>query len=226
MCGRTVMALNAEELQNITGAVQFNNEDSYRPSYNNPPMRVLPVLLDIEHTRQLDLYRWGIMKQYSTFNARADKLDTSKLYKGMVQKRCLVPIQGFYEWKNKEPFYFKSNDKSEVMYLAGMYRKMKEEGQELHSFTIITKNANDQIKPFHHRMPVIIKEKDMDIWLNAKWEDAKELLNDSKVELIIYPADKRVGNFRNDDKELIIERTPVKQQKTIESFFKTQAKNK
>eukprot|EP00835_Amoeboradix_gromovi_P002011 NODE_104_length_19952_cov_0.449000.p11 type:complete len:229 gc:universal NODE_104_length_19952_cov_0.449000:13000-12314(-) len=220
MCGRTALFLNPEELQNITGAKQFNNIESYRPSYNNPPMRLMPVLLEKDHILQLDIYRWGVLKQYSTFNARDDKLESSKLYKGMLKKRCCVPINGFYEWTKREPNYFTSKDDSKIIYLAGLCHKMKEGEQEIFTFTIITTSANSQIRKFHHRMPLIISEQDVHRWLNGKWEDVKDLVHPSENELKIYAVRKEVGSIKNDGPELITKKAaPNSNQKTMDSFF-------
>jgi len=102
----------------------------------------------------------------------------------------LILTSGFYEWKKsnsgvKQPFYFYLKDK-DVFGFAGLWEEWldKESGELLETFTIITTEANDVLKPVHDKMPVIVKAANYDEWLDPKIKDTERL---EKL-LAPYPA--------------------------------------
>lgn len=88
--------------------------------------------------------------------------------------RCLIPASKFYEWKSigekkKEKYEFFAP--GEILYLAGIYHKDPEGGR----FTILTREAEGCMTGIHHRMPRILRKKDIEVWLFSK-QDADKLL--------------------------------------------------
>jgi len=114
--------------------------------------------------------------EYSTSNATAERLLQSPVYKRLINKRrCLIPVNGFYEWQGKKPpktplyIYLKSG---EPFALAGLWDIWnKPDGSTLESFTIITTAPNDFMKPIHNRMPLILKRGDEERWLDCAAND-------------------------------------------------------
>lgn len=113
-----------------------------------------------------------------TFNARADKLMSSNLWRPLFvkHKRCLVLATGFYE-KDKlmhpeedQNYGFKLKDR-EVFAYAGLWSKWTSQDSDIapyYSFAIITTDANDTVGEIHdkQRMPVILHKKDEELWLS------------------------------------------------------------
>jgi len=112
----------------------------------------------------------GMQLEYSTSNATAERLLQSSVYKRLLNtRRCLIPINGFYEWQGvkppKTPFYVYLKS-GEPFALAGLWDTWKSrKGNLLESFTIITTEPNELMWPIHRRMPVIVSKDDEEHWL-------------------------------------------------------------
>src|SRR5690606_38894660 len=125
------------------------------------------------------------------------------------RKRCLVPADGFYEWKRhgkqKQPMYIHPGD-HRFFAFAGLWARAKTEAGELHSFTIITGPANDLVAPIHDRMPVVL---DRSVW--ATWLDPALDRDGAHALLGVPPVDDwiaeavsaRVNVADNDDEQCI-----------------------
>jgi putative SOS response-associated peptidase YedK len=201
--------------------------DSYlAPSYNVAPQSLQPVVrLDSETgERELTIMRWGLIPffakdakiAYSTINARAETVATSPVFREpMKRRRCLVPATGFYEWqaldkKSKQPWSIELVD-GNLFAFAGLWDRWKDKatGQPMETYTIITTDPNELLKPIHNRMPVILSPQDYSRWLDPG--EPSQLPIDL---LRPYPAEEMrawkvsaaVGNVRNNGPEL---RLPV-----------------
>ena len=196
--------------------------------YNVPPTMPLPVLTSKDGIRTIEPMRWGLIPSwskdmkggFSTFNARADTIDTKSSFKGAWKagRRCLILAGGFFEWRrecvaDKQPFAF-SMGNEEIMPMGGLWEAWKnpEIGEWMRSCTVITTDANDLMAPIHDRMPVIIGSEHWEKWLG------EEAANDNELKAMLtpfpsqrmasWPVDRRVGNVKNDAADLI-ERTQV-----------------
>ena len=147
-------------------------------------------------------------------NLRAETVREKKGWKStLARKRCIIPIDGFYEWQDqgkgqrKQPFYITSRDFSPLA-LAGLWATWRdpESGEELFTCTILTTSANDLMESVHHRMPVILAPDDWDAWLDPDNTDtealAKLLVPAPEEMLTLWPVDPAVGNVRNNRPEL------------------------
>lgn len=112
-----------------------------------------------------EVMRWGY-KQISgsglIINARAESAIDKPLFRdSILQRRCVIPASGFYEWnRQKEKVTFKRTDDA-VLYMAGFYQRY-EQGNR---FVILTTGANDSMKPIHDRMPVVLEKAEMEDWI-------------------------------------------------------------
>ena len=97
----------------------------------------------------------------------------------MKTRRCLIPADGFFEWKKvgkaKQPYYFTAADDKPFAFAGLWERWSKGEGEPIESCTILTTAANELVKPFHDRMPVILPPIDYDAWLDPATTDATNL---------------------------------------------------
>ena len=104
-------------------------------------------------------------------NARSETLAERPAFRDLLSsRRCLVPADGFYEWrkegKTKQPMLIYVKDR-ELFGFAGLWDRWKKpDGTLLESFTIATCAPNELMRGIHDRMPVIIQRKDEPAWLD------------------------------------------------------------
>jgi len=229
MCGRVTVRASAEELQKHFGfgTVLASLE---RPRFNVTPMQTMYVVANTPD-RELDLYRWGLIPTWAKdakiagklTNARSEGIETKPSFRQALKKRrCLILIDGFYEWKRegktKAPFYF-HREEDKPFALAGLWEQWTSpEGTELRTCTVITTAANALMAPIHDRMPVILSPDQFDLWLNPKPLDAPELLpllvpNDGA--LTCYPVTTLVNNARNDVAACLERAQPLLEQQRL-----------
>jgi len=189
MCGRAYHTYTEDELR-----VRYLNKKKIQipklqPNYNLAPTQDTPVVRVAGGDLQIDLFRWGLVPPWesefktklSTINAKSETVFESRLYKSAVAKRrCLVPLSGFIEWKraadHKRPFCIHLTDEP-IMSVAGIWGSWKgKDGEERHSFSIMTTEANSFMSKIHDRMPVILAQKDEAAWLDPENQSEKILI--------------------------------------------------
>lgn len=167
MCGRINVADN-EGVRALLESLGMDTWPTQEPRYNIAPTQTLDVVrLDGEPS--LVPMTWGIsltvpgrsgMVTRRVPNSRDDKVWTSRMWKPLIENnRVLVPVNGFYEWrrengKSKAAFYITPAN-APAMFLAGLYRAAKEQG-DLPEVSVITTTANEAMSEVHDRMPVIL----------------------------------------------------------------------
>jgi putative SOS response-associated peptidase YedK len=123
---------------------------------------------------------WGLIPNWATdptignqmINARAETLTEKPAFKHLVgSRRCIIPADGFYEWrkerKRKIPMWVHLKSR-EPFGLAGLWDVWRNpSGKQVESFTIITTEPNELIRPIHNRMPVILRPEDEEAWLDG-----------------------------------------------------------
>jgi len=189
------------------------------PRYNIAPTQDVPVIIREDSTR-LVLFKWGLIPGWAKdaaignkmINARAETVDEKPSFKqSFQQRRCLVPADGFYEWKkdgkNKYPFRISLHG-GEPFAFAGLWDTWTSpSGQTICSFTIITTEANELVGTIHNRMPAILPREIEDIWLNTNLRNIrylKGLLHPYPAEkMSIYPVDPVVNSPKNDYPECV-----------------------
>ena len=175
MCGRytlTTMDDLVDDLQaSLDPKAQAN--EWYKPRYNVAPTQDAPVVRLRDGGRRVEMMRWGLVPHWAKakkaplmINARIEGIDTKPMFRDLLgRKRCLVPADGFFEWKHagkqKTPMYIHPEPRRFVAF-AGLWAR----AGELHSFTIITGPPNELVAPIHDRMPVVL---DRSLW--AAWLD-------------------------------------------------------
>lgn len=220
MCGRFTLVAETEEV-----IPKYKIEDiqyELTPRFNIAPTQTISEILTDNGNRSLQGFHWGLLPSwakskkiaYSTFNARSETLQSKPVFRSVFPRnRMVILADGFYEWshegKEKQPYRFrvKSND---VFAFAGLYDKWKSpEGEIIQSCTIITTEPNSLTAKVHDRMPVILGEEELNVWLDPGVSD-KELLQGflrpyDAEDMYAYPVSKSVGNVRNQTADLIEE---------------------
>jgi putative SOS response-associated peptidase YedK len=222
MCGRVRVPEDYSELK-IDLKLHEIVPHSFAPRWNVPPTEMLPVVTSKDGKRRLEPMRWGLIPSwakdakvgFSTFNARADNLDTKPAFKGPWAKgrRCVVVTSGFYEWKklnggkDRQPYAVALGNRGPML-MAGLWDVWKNpaDGQWLRSCTIITTDSNEMVATVHDRMPAIVGPDGIAPWLGEEpvtLEELKAILRPYPSErMTMWPVDKRVGNVKNEGPEL------------------------
>jgi putative SOS response-associated peptidase YedK len=200
MCGRYTYF--PREFANLR--VRWNLEEIalVAPRYNIAPSQEAPVVVLAGPKRKMEMFRWGLVPSWAKdpaignkmINARAETLSERSSFKELLMtRRCLILADGFYEWRRegarKFPLRFKLKS-GEPFAFAGLWDSWRQpDGRLLRSYTIITTEANDVLRPIHNRMPVMLSDDDALKWLTARDPEAGGTLALLKP----FPAEKMAG---------------------------------
>lgn len=244
MCGRfavtTDPALLAEKINAIDERIAL---DTAQPNYNVAPTTTICTVVsrhnDVqdEPVRRLRSMRWGLVPPWVKaasdgtpytkgpllINARSEKLTTSPAFRSSAKsKRCLVPMDGYYEWKpdagrsqgqasqrkkaRKTPYYIYRED-GRPLFMAGLWSAWRPESgaDTLLSCTIVTTDAVGDLAVVHDRMPLVLCPDDWDRWLDPDEPAPLDLLNSAPdvTGIRMHEVSILVNNVRNNGPELI-----------------------
>ena len=219
MCGRYYRTIDKQTIAEALRAQATGDPLAYAPGYNIAPTTTQPVLRQQRETfgRELVPMRWGLVgfgskgidPKRSTFNARAEGLENSSLWKRPLHRqRCIIPMNGYYEWRksDKQAFRFTVGD-DQIFGVAGLWDAWKSpEGEWLQSFSIITTDPNTVSASIHNRMPAILHPKDYEEWLDRQEVERPpvHLLRPfDTFGMFIHNAHPKVGNVRNQGPEML-----------------------
>jgi putative SOS response-associated peptidase YedK len=219
VCGRFSQQRPASELAEIFAAEPL--ADELGPRFNVAPTDEAYVVVQRPERRAVVAYRWGLIPHWAEnaksasrmFNARSETLTRSPAFADAFRrKRCLVPVDGFYEWQRlegrRQPYTIGRADGAPLA-LAGLWSGWRDPAADrvVRTFTIVTGAPNEQLGWLHDRMPVVVPEADWDRWLDPELVDLGELQflfePSDAVALRIEPVRDLVNNVRNDGPELV-----------------------
>ena len=221
MCGR--YSLTSRQLQIIErfGVEQILVDEPLVQRFNIAPTQMVPVIYNGDGQTTLSMFRWGLVPYWVTdlkktkpmINARSETVALKPFFKDCLSKRrCLIPASGFYEWqkgagKLKTPMNIFPEDQ-ELFAFAGLYDRWRSpDGEVIFSCTILTTEANDVVRPIHHRMPVIFTRKNESLWLadTKKIEDALAVLQGNQQPPVkFHPVSSRVNSAQVDEAQLVL----------------------
>jgi len=213
MCGRFNSIASGKDFASVYDA-QFLT-DELLPNFNVAPTTLVYVLHRQDGERVLDAMSWGLVPSWSKdktraasmINARSETLTEKPSFRNLVSEhRCVLPIQGFYEWQNlpsetkkprKQAHYISRVDER-PMTLAGLWTIWKQpDSSLLRTCTIITTEANEKLSPIHHRMPVILERDSVEIWLGESKALPNDLLIAAKNEIVMSEPTSRLDRASN-----------------------------
>jgi len=240
MCGRFVTASSPALIADrfAVDEVDATVTPDPEPDYNVSPRRNVLAVREREGQRVLSRLRWGLVPSWAKevkigdrmINARAETVASKPAYRrAFANKRCLIPADGFYEWKagtaaggdkkpRKQPYFIHRKD-GEPLAFAGLWEVWKVPDDRpdnekdlggddgwLRSCVIVTTTANELMAPIHNRMPVILPESAWERWLDPDEHDvdtlAELLVPADDALLEAYPVSTEVNNARNNGPEL------------------------
>jgi len=220
MCGRAKLPDDVSEIK-LDLKIDFDEIANYQPRWNAAPTSLLPVVISHNGERTLTLMRWGLVPSwardikigYSTFNARAEGIDTRPAFRNAwkARRRCLVVADGYYEWRaaDKQPFAVALGNRGPMTF-AGIWDVWQNPDapadKPLKSFAIITTQSNELLRPLHDRMPALLPPDRWPAWLGeieATEPELKAMLKPyPSPAMAFWPVDRKVGNVRNDSPDL------------------------
>jgi len=217
MCKAYTISASREQLQShfdVTVPAQ------YQARYNARPGQLLPVIT-AKNAQVLSFFYWGLIPSWSKNKSVSEKLinvkaelllDKVSSNVALGSRRCLVPTNGFYDWKQISkkgiiPYRFILNQEN-LFGFAGLWEEFEtNNGESAHTFTIITTHANEAIASTNSRMPVILNPEAEKIWLNpnSKKEELMQILIPSVSSAMgNYAVSSKVNNPANDSPDLLL----------------------
>jgi len=171
---------------------------------------------------------WGLVPSWAKdpaagprpINARVESLVDRPHFAGaLANRRCLVPVDGFYEWGPgpgggaiRRPHFLAPADGS-VLAIAGVWDRWGgPDAEPLVSCALVTTEANDDVASLHDRMPACLERGDWDEWLDPTNRDEAALLDLLRLQapgrLAVRPVSRRVNSTANDGPELLADPEP------------------
>jgi putative SOS response-associated peptidase YedK len=243
MCGRYATTVDPGLLAVELDAIDETDPDEeLKPEEAGPNFNVAPTTKvatvvqrhdrdapDAAATLRIRRMRWGLVPHWTKaaepgvpargkplFNARADKAATTPAFRDALKfKRCLVPMDGWYEWITepdsagkavKTPFFMTPADGSRI-FMAGLWSVWRDGGAPLLSCTILTTDSVGELQRIHDRMPLIMPREHWDAWLDPDNTVGEALLAPPSEDLIaqleIRPVSQQVNSVKNNSPDLV-----------------------
>ncbi|MFD6176612.1 MULTISPECIES: SOS response-associated peptidase [unclassified Isoptericola] len=249
MCGRYASFRDAQDLSDDLALAEIAEDARLLPpSWNVAPTDAVRIVVERprrleggstgEITRTMQLARWGLVPSWAKdpsvgarmINARSETLlDKPAFAKPLAVRRCLLPADGYYEWRKldlppgaparagsrskapKQPYWIHPDDGG-VAALAGLYEFWRDRTKAdddpdrwLVSATVVTTAASPDLERIHDRMPVILPRGAWDAWLDPAVgaEQAMGIVTGPQVAMATRPVGDAVGSVQNNRPSLI-----------------------
>ena len=210
MCGRYTLTKSIKTIESHFQPVRMSLK--YFPSFNIVPSQISAVITKSSNGLQLEGMKWGLIPSWSKeinmgnklINARSETLHEKPSFRESFQnKRCLIPADGFIEWKGKQPYYIRPKTQG-LLAFAGLWSTWDSGDGPLNTYTIITTEANKTLSPLHSRMPVILQPENYEKWLNAESKALSQLLTPCPdTDLEYFEISTAVNSPKNNAPEIL-----------------------
>ena len=198
MCGRFTQTKSRKEVLEALGGIEL--PPLFLGRYNVAPTQKVAIIRPDQPARAAECI-WGFDNPKSTspvINARCETLAERPMFKDLLTAgpeqsrrggRCLIPADGFYEWTDRQPYYFQLPDQ-QLFGFAGLWRDDR--------CVILTRAADANMQGIHDRMPVILTRGDWTSWM------ARFAIQEQSPELTARPVSRRVNSVANDDPQCLL----------------------
>ncbi len=223
MCGRYTFHQKVEDLAKRYDLSSV--PESIRDNFNVAPGHIMPIIVEEDGKPKLEMMKWGLVPVwakdpnigYKMINARSESIFEKPAWRSVIlKKRCLIPANGFYEWKKfmtdekerKQPFYIHPKQE-EIFSFAGVWEAWRDSENNIwKTYSIITTEPNKEMSSIHDRMPVILHPEDEASWLESSRvtrdsiEPLLRPLEDGALEM--YKVSTDVNTVKNNDEHLLV----------------------
>ena len=216
MCGRFTLSTPPE---GISDHFDLEAAPELVPRFNIAPGQAVATVSvpDPQRGSILQLRRWGLIPSWAKderignrqINARVETVAEKPAFRDAVRRRrCLVPVDGFYEWSGaaspKQPYYIGIEGRA-LFAFAGLWERWRNpSGRVIESCTLLTTEANEVLSELHSRMPVIVDPESYALWLDPDVRDLEPLKPALQGKLAdtlqFYPVSLHVNDTRRDDR--------------------------
>lgn len=198
MCGRFAITLPNDAMAQLFNAAPTNDLPEV-PNFNVCPTTQVHVVRSDAGQRKLVAMRWGFIPNWYKapnggpllINARAETIADKPAFKAACrERRCLIPVSGFYEWTkdtdgNRLPWFIQEKDRG-ILAMAGIWQDWTLEGETLRTCAIVTTGANASMSKIHHRMPVIVAPNQWPLWLGEAGHGAARLMTAASDDALTF----------------------------------------
>lgn len=216
MCRRYSISVTAAELAE---RFKIDVPEAYRSRYNAAPTQILPVITN-DNPEGLSFFYWGVVPKWAKNKALSPKLYNTKAAtllekastsKALEKRRCLIPADGFFDWKNVSkkgvvPYRFTVKEPS-LFAFAGLWEEYEDDEEGMvYTFSIITTQANALIQEMNLNMPAIVAQEDENKWLDdaLSSDDWVNVLKPFPMErMSSFTVSSLLNNLENDRPELL-----------------------
>lgn len=224
MCGRFTSTTSAADLADLFDA-DADGVPQLDTDFNVTPTSACYIVREDADHRVLDVVRWGLVPSWARdpavgprlINARCETAAEKPSFRNAFRRRrCLVPIDGFYEWavipghRRKQPFHLRARD-GRPLAVAGLWESWRSSDASdapLRTCAILTCPPNATVAPIHDRMPVILGPDEWSAWLDPGNDDAEalqSLLDPAPDDLLdAWPVSHAVNDVHRKDEQLIV----------------------
>jgi putative SOS response-associated peptidase YedK len=202
------------EWSEIPRRLQVRTRLNFAFNPNVAPTELVPVFLaTLKGDPEPVIARFGInltgkdgKPRPPLLNARTDGMKRGQFRAHLKERRCVIPAQGFYEWREeggKQPYYFSRADGAPLM-LAGIWQESEYKGDRRIAFAILTDEPNELVADYHDRMPLALADDKIISWLDLSNTDPlrDDLLLDLKA-FTVRPMNRAMNNARQKDPAVI-----------------------
>ncbi|MDH3981945.1 MAG: SOS response-associated peptidase [Kiritimatiellaceae bacterium] len=185
MCGRFTQTKTRQEILEQLGGIEL--PPLFHGRYNVAPSQKTAIIRQ-QTPNIAEECIWGFKAESLVINARSETLTERPMFRDLLStNRCLIPADGFYEWKGKQPYYFQTLGK-QLFAFAGLWSNGR--------YVILTRAADGNMQGIHHRMPIILMSNQWKSWL-------KNFQSAEAPPLTVRPVSPRVNKVTNDDPDCL-----------------------
>ena len=135
---------------------------------------------------------WGFEESWKpgvVFNTRIESATKPTWQESMLHRRCILPVPAFFETHHKEIYPSPKTGKP----IKRQY-EFRVPGQDIifigctwrgDNFSMVTTDANADMAPIHNRMPLIVRQEELPLWLGP---DYQQLADRSEIRLEAQPV--------------------------------------
>ena len=207
MCGRYTLTKPIKTIESHFKPARISLK--YFPSFNIAPSQISAVV-----TQKFEVMgmKWGLVPSWAQnneignklINARSETLNEKPSFRDSLEnQRCLVPADGFIEWKGKKPYYIRIKNQG-LFAFAGLWSTWDDGNDTLNTYTIVTTEANKTLSSLHSRMPVILHPDEYKTWLTADSNSLSSLFSGClENELEYFEISTAINSPKNNEASLL-----------------------